>query len=201
MKIKKWEIALLISVSVLILSGFVINSEVEALSDKLIRIHVVANSDSEEDQALKLKVRDTVLELLAPVLESAESRSEAEQIIKESMAEITAAAENTIRENGFFYTAKGSLMTEHFPTVDYDTFSLPAGEYMSLRIIIGEGAGHNWWCVVFPSLCQTAISEAENDDMLTEQEAAFITGENSGYVIKFKIAEIIGKLKYLLFGD
>ena len=118
MKIKKWEIALLISVSVLILSGFVINSEVEALSDKLIRIHVVANSDSEEDQALKLKVRDTVLELLAPVLESAESRSEAEQIIKESLAEIAAAAETTLRENGFFYSAQDSLMTEHLPNLD-----------------------------------------------------------------------------------
>lgn len=199
MKLKRWEIAIFIAVSVLVISGFKINSDAENLSEKLIRLHVVANSDSETDQALKLKVRDTVLETIEPLLDEKFSRDEAENIINEHMEEILLNAERTISENGFSYTVQGKITEENFPTIDYDTFSLPAGNYKALRIIIGEGKGHNWWCVVFPSLCTSAMLEYDKESMLTDAETALITKENGGYVIKFKIAEIIGELKNYFF--
>ena len=197
MKLKKWEIALFISVCILMLSGFKVDRDVTALSDKLIRLHVVANSDSEEDQAVKLKVRDAVLEMLDPMLDGECGKDGAEDVISGHMDDIVAAAEKTLHENGYSYEVSAKLAAESFPTVDYDTFSLPAGEYTSLRIVIGEGEGHNWWCVVFPSLCTAAAVEYDDDTTLTDAETALITRENPHYIIKFKIAEIIGSLKQL----
>lgn len=200
MKFKKWEIALLMAVVILILSGFKINKDAENLSEKLIRIHVVANSDEEYDQELKLKVRDSVIEFIEPLLENTDSREAAEEVIKTNMSAILDKAKDTICKNNFSYDVSGILTQEYFPTVDYETFSLPAGEYNSLRIIIGEGNGHNWWCVIFPSLCTAAMVNSENENMLTDAEAALITEKNTEYIIKFKIAEIIGELKHSLLG-
>ena len=199
MKFKKWEIALIAALGITLFSGFKVNGDVENLSDKLIRIHVVANSDSDEDQQLKLKVRDAVLEEISPLLENAESRDDAEQIVIDNMENLVDAARSEVAENGFEYAVNAALTEECFPTVDYDTFSLPAGKYTSLRVVIGEGEGHNWWCVVFPALCTTAILAEDNEDMLSAMEVSLITQAEPQYVIKFKIAEFIGELKNKLF--
>lgn len=123
------------------------------------RLHVLANSDTEEDQALKLLVRDAVLERATEILEQSADRAEAEIRLRESLPELEAIAEETVRATGYDYAVTAELEDTAFPTKEYDGFSLPAGEYLALRILIGEGVGQNWWCVVFPPLCTAASAD------------------------------------------
>ena len=125
----------------------------EALNENLIRLHVVANSDSSEDQALKLKVRDAVVEKLQSAMESFPTMEEARAYLQAHLPELQEFVNQVIRELGFTDTAEVSLDRESFDTREYETFTLPAGYYEALRITIGDGEGKNWWCVVFPSLC------------------------------------------------
>lgn len=199
MKLKIWEVSLITAIAVTLLCGFLINDEQSELSDKLVRIHVVANSDSDEDQALKLDVRDAVLEALRPLLEGVSDKDTAEEIIAKNTGLIQAVAEAKITEQGYSYPVTANITVEGFPTREYDTFSLPAGYYTSLRVIIGEGSGHNWWCVVYPSICTTAALEEDATVVsLTEDEVSLIKTESAGYVVKFKIMELIGKLEQLI---
>jgi len=170
-----------------------IEEEQTELASKIIRLHVVANSDSESDQEYKLEVRDRVLTELSPVLAGVSSRDDAVRRIEFAMP--------TLRET--FPDCEIYIAEEQFPERQYDTFSLPAGEYTALRVVIGDGDGKNWWCVVFPALCLEA-AEAEEEDsvdafaLLTEDEIDFITGKDSGYVIKFKLLDIIERIKLAL---
>lgn len=199
MKFKIWEWALIAAIIVTFIGGLDINRSSKSLSDKLIRLHVVANSDTDADQSLKLRVRDAVLDKLRPALEGAQDRESARKIIGGRLAEIEGAAKGVISESGKGYGVKATLCNESFPTTEYDNFSLPAGEYLSLRVTIGEGAGHNWWCVVFPPICDAGVidSEAGAAVGLTDSEVGLITGKNDGYVIKFRIMELWGKLTEL----
>lgn len=124
-----------------------------ASHDELIRIHVIANSDSVQDQALKLKVRDAILAELAPRLAGAGSVTEAEAIIAEALPELEAIAGRVIDAQGFAYRARAELGSFAFPGKSYGDLYLPAGEYKALRIVIGEGQGANFWCLVYPSFC------------------------------------------------
>ena len=197
MKLKIWEVSLVIAVVVSLLTVTVVASGQEQLSDKLIRLHVVANSDSDYDQTVKLYVRDAVLEKTQQLTQSAENSEQAEKILTDNLGQIAAAASEKAEKYG--YSAVTTLETEYFPTRQYDTFSLPAGEYKALRVTIGEGKGHNWWCVVFPPLCVSAAGdEGLVSAGLTESEKNMITGKTSGYVIKFKITELFGQLKNAL---
>ena len=130
-----------------------------ALNENLIRLHVVANSDSDEDQALKLKVRDAVVQKLQETMEGFPTMEEAKAYLQEHLPELQEFVNQVIRELGFTDTAEVSLDQEAFDTRQYDTFALPAGYYEALRITIGEGRGKNWWCVVFPSLCVGTAEE------------------------------------------
>lgn len=121
--------------------------------DKLIRFHVLANSDSDEDQALKLKVRDEVIKYLQPMLKKSNSIEESEKIILSQKKNLEKISKNIIEENGYTYEVKVNLEYTNFPAKQYSNIVLPAGEYKALRIIIGEGQGRNWWCVMFPPLC------------------------------------------------
>ena len=154
----------------------------ENLAGKLIRLHVLANSDSQADQAVKLQVRDAVLEA-------------AEAQLTELLPELEAMASSALAENGFDYPVQAALTWEDYPTREYDTFTLPAGRYLSLRVRLGEGAGQNWWCVVFPPLCLSATTEDFTDSAqtagMTEEEVALITQESEGYVVRFKIIELV----------
>jgi len=196
MKIKKWEIALLAAIVITFLCGFTLNTNQKELADKLIRLHVIANSDSAEDQSLKLDVRDAVLKKLETALSGIEDRSAAVCVIEENIESVASAAKKEILRQGYGYCVTAEICYEMYPTRDYETFSLPAGEYMSLKLTIGEGSGQNWWCVVFPPICSAPSIEADSAVMnLTQDEVALITGENTGYVVKFKAMELFQKIK------
>ena len=195
------ELALLLGTAVFLLTGaWALNTQRD-LADRVVRLHVLANSDSEEDQALKLLVRDVVLERATALLEQTESRAEAEALLRESLPELETIAEETVRANGYSYAVTAELEDTSFPTKEYDGFSLPAGEYLALRILIGEGAGQNWWCVVFPPLCTAASADVPETALaagLTEDQVGLMTEEDSGYVLKFKAMEWWEQLKAAL---
>jgi stage II sporulation protein R len=196
MKIRKWEIALLAAILIAIFVGSVSSRQTE-LSENLIRLHVVANSDSEEDQALKLSVRDGILEELEEILKGCNDKVEAEALISRNIDALTQAASEAIFEKGEYFTVTASITEEVFPTVEYDTFTLPAGEYSSLRVVIGEGEGQNWWCVVFPPLCLSIAEDTLSyEEMgLSDETFSIISEESGGYVVKFKLLEWISQIK------
>lgn len=134
-------------------------SKGNAISDKLIRFHVIANSDSSEDQDLKLKVRDSILKEIGPKLEISNSKEESEDIIRSNFDIIKTSAEKEIINYGKNYEVTVVLGKSPFPTKMYSTIALPAGEYDALKVIIGEGEGKNWWCVMFPPLCFIDITK------------------------------------------
>ena len=196
MKLRKWEIALFIALVVAVFCGATLENESTDLSNKMIRLHVVANSDSEEDQSLKLKVRDSVLKEVDRITEGMTDRNSAEEAIKENLSSIVIAASNEIYSHGYTYGVTAQIKQEIFPTREYDTFSLPAGEYTSLRVVIGNGEGHNWWCVVFPPVCASAAIEMDSETLnLTDREVALITESSPEYIVKFKAIEILGSIK------
>ena len=186
----------------LFLTAAILDSQQTELSEKMIRLHVVANSDDAADQELKLQVRDAVLSDLDVILDSAASKDEAEKLIAENLTRINETAEAAAKENGSNIKIVSELRREPFPTRGYDTFSLPAGYYTSLKITIGSGEGHNWWCVVYPKVCSDSVVEKADFESLgmTEQEAGLITGSSGGYVFKFKLVELIEELKIAVFG-
>ncbi len=155
-------------------------------SDSLIRIHVLANSDSQADQALKLQVKDAVVTYLKPQLELSRSVTESRQIIQRSLPQIEQIAQQTLQQQHSDYQVTLQYGRFDFPIKHYGSFSLPAGNYEALRILIGEGQGHNWWCVLFPPMCFTD-NDASSSGKYTDQ-----TPEKK-VVIKFKSAELLKK--------
>lgn len=191
-KLKVWEIALLVGLAIFLISGALALQTQEQLSDKVVRLHVLANSDSEEDQALKLLVRDAILERAEDLLSKSGDREEAEGLLRGRLLEFEQVAAAVIAQAGYDYPVRVELEDTQFPTKEYDGFTLPAGEYLALRVLIGEAKGQNWWCVVFPPLCTTASVEVPASALeagLSEEEVRLITEENTGYVLKFKAVE------------
>ncbi len=164
-----------------------------AIYEDTVRLHILANSDSEEDQALKLKIRDDILREFSSSLSCTDSTEEAKTKINTLLPEIEAFARNRIREYGYGYDVKATLTREWYDTREYEDFTLPKGYYTSLRIIIGEGSGQNWWCVMFPPLClDMATESAPRDDGIkkySDSEITLISG--NGYRAKFKILELV----------
>ena len=193
----RWEWALLIAILISFAWGTWADRTQQQLSDKVLRLHVLANSDSEADQALKRKVRDSVLETASAILADCPDRETAEQRLSAALPEIEDAARARIAAEGGKQTVTAELRPTVFPTREYEDFTLPAGEYLALRVVLGEGEGHNWWCVVFPPLCAETTSSLSQTAMaagLTEEEVALIT-ESDGYQLKFKAVELWGRLK------
>ncbi len=193
-----WESALLIAFALTLTAGCWASAAGSALAGRVLRLHVIANSDTEEDQALKLTVRDAVLEQAAPWLEGAASQAEAEAALLPHLGELAQTAADTLTAQGCGDPVKVSMESAWFPTKVYDDFSLPAGQYRALRVVIGEGAGHNWWCVVFPPLCLGSVTEEAAETALegglSEDQVSLITGRDGGYVLKFKVVEWWGQL-------
>lgn len=166
----------------------------ESLADEVIRLHVIAASDSAEDQRIKLRVRDAVLARASDWLEGTEDRETAEAILRAHLSDLQDAAQETLLSEGVDHTVTAVLAPEEYPTRDYGTFALPGGQYMSLRVIIGDGQGRNWWCVVFPPLCSAAVTEDMIDDAraagLSDEDIALITRDSDEYVIQFKSIEL-----------
>ena len=192
-RLHPWELALLVSVCLTLLLGTWAGARQEMLADRLVRLHVIANSDSEKDQAEKLRVRDAVLAYLAPKLERAGSVSDAQRLLYRERENILRAAQTeTDRAVTVTFTR------EHYPTRDYGSFALPAGFYPSLRVIVGAGEGHNWWCVVFPPLCTAESLEPQAVETMTKDDARLITSDETDVVIKFRILEWYDAIKEAL---
>lgn len=176
----------------------------ERLNEELIRLHVVANSDSVGDQAVKLQVRDAVVESLQEAMADVADVEEAKAYLQENLPKIQAAANGALKAAGCSYEAVVTLCRETFDTREYDTFSLPAGVYEALRITLGNGEGHNWWCVVFPTLCLPATSEGFEDVAagagFPETLNNALTGED-GYEVRFYLLDALGKLENIFFRE
>ena len=196
------EFSLVIGLAVSLCAAAFASESQEALAGKLIRLHVIANSDSAEDQQLKLRVRDRVLELADAYTAHAENTAQARKIISENLHAIENAASEEIYASGYTYPVRAEITNMFFPTREYDTFSLPAGYYDSFRVIIGDGAGKNWWCVMFPPLCVSAAEEeidaACKSAGLSEEERKLIANGETVYRCKFKAIELAGRLKNFL---
>ncbi|GFI60885.1 hypothetical protein IMSAG049_00034 [Clostridiales bacterium] len=166
------------------------------ISDSVVRFHVLANSDEEFDQNLKLKVRDDILEHIGGGLKQCKSREDAEKYLEEHLEEIKKTAEKTIKAAGYCYSVKAELSYEHYPLRYYDNAVFPEGDYESLRVIIGRGEGHNWWCVMYPPLCLNggSVEYADTEllkEILTEDgyDVVVLSSEGNVPEIKFKIVE------------
>ncbi len=166
-----------------------------SLEDKTLRLHILANSDAREDQEQKLRLRDRILEEVHSITAHCRDMEEAERVLRTMLPQLEETAGAYLAAEGSSYGVSVALCRESFPTRQYDTFSLPAGEYHALRIVIGEGKGKNWWCVVFPTLCN-ATDPKELERMAEEggyedRELAFIQKEEPKYVLQFKVLEWI----------
>lgn len=203
-KLNCWELALLLGLLVTLCTGAWLGREQEELAGQVIRLHVIANSDSREDQALKLEVRDRILERAQELYPEHATLAKARAALEESLPELSRIGEQTVKEAGYDYPVTAQLTQCWFPTKEYEDFALPAGEYTALRIVIGEGEGQNWWCVAFPPLCLGAASqsveEAAQAGYFDADQTALITGASEGYVLKFKGMELLGELKQFLAG-
>lgn len=163
------------------------------LYDNIIRIRIIVNSDSDADQALKLQIRDAVLEDSKTVFSDVDGYESAVIRASENLDRFRDIAECVVRENGFDYDVALSVRDEYFDTRVYDDFTLPAGTYTSLVFTVGEGKGHNWWCVVYPEVCVGACS-GELTDSVSEASADFAYRADE-YVVKFKIVELFESVK------
>ena len=184
-----WEISLMLALCVTLCLGTWAQARQESISGSLVRLHVLAVSDDSNEQRIKLNVRDSVLSYISPKLEDAESPDEAKRIISSELDGIKSAAETAAEGR----PVKVTLTQEYYPTRDYGSFSLPAGRYESLRVILGEGEGHNWWCVVFPPLCLTAAESDSAVESLDGETQGIVT-EEDGYRCKFRIVELWGEV-------
>lgn len=195
---KKSVLILLSALLLLIalLSILPIHSE-SLIYDEVLRLHVIANSDSDADQELKLLVRDAILEETQKILKNAKSREEAEKIISENSALLENIALETVRKNQFDYPVTLELGREKYPTKNYESCAFPSGEYLSLRIKIGEASGENWWCVLFPPLCLSAATDKDafTSVGITDSQYQIITEtDNPKYKIRFKLLESFEQL-------
>ncbi|MDE6281012.1 MAG: stage II sporulation protein R [Oscillospiraceae bacterium] len=192
-KLRLWEAALLLAFGLTLTVGVWASASEGALADRVLRLHVIANSDSDSDQARKLLVRDAVLAEAAQILEGVSDRRDAEAALAPHLDELARAGEEALARTGRSDPVRVTLADQWFPTKEYDGFSLPAGQYRALKVTIGEGKGQNWWCVVFPPLCLASVSErsveSAAEGVLSEDQVALITGQDGGYVLKFRLIE------------
>lgn len=186
--LKGWEVALLCALCLTLCAAVWAQKQTERISDSLIRLHVLAVDDSAEEQALKLRVRDAVLEYLTPCLAGAADKEEAKEVLALSLPELQSAAAAAAEGRNVTVT----LTREKYPTRDYGPFSLPAGCYDSLRVILGEGKGHNWWCVVFPPICLELACTETLEGAVGEESFQILTGNNTA--LRFRLLELWGEL-------
>ena len=199
-RLHKWEGVFLAMLGVAILCCSWLSWQQSELAQRMVRLHVIANSDSQDDQTLKLQVRDAVLEQAAVYLEEVSDVESAVAVLTAHLEELSLVGQAVVEREGYSYPVAAQLGSTHFPTKYYDGFALPAGDYQALRVVIGAGEGENWWCVAFPTLCVSAASEWQTTAVsggLTEEDVALMAGEE-GYVLKFKCLELWDRLKTIL---
>ena len=196
---KRLEISVLLAfVFSVLLSMAALNTECAEIRSSVLRMHVLANSDSEEDQALKLQVRDRLLEISREIYSHAATREEAIRQTNTHLQLLQEEAQKVVVLRGYDYRVSVALENSYFTTRTYGDVTLPAGNYQALRVVIGEGEGHNWWCVMFPPLCISAASEdeAQLSEVLTPEQMELV--ETDGYEVRFKCVELYEEfMKYL----
>ena len=189
----RWEAALLMAFAIVLTIGMWASATQGALADEVLRLHVVANSDSDADQAVKLQVRDAILTAATPYLNGVQGQDEAQQALEPHLEELADAGAQVLTQAGMDYPITVSITDQWFPTREYTDFALPAGTYRSLQVILGEGQGHNWWCVVYPPLCLSSVSEesvaTSASGVLSEDQISLISGQDGEYVLRFKVLE------------
>ncbi|MDE6594525.1 MAG: stage II sporulation protein R [Oscillospiraceae bacterium] len=199
--VKNAELAILIGMAVTIFcAGFCgFEESYNDITETVFRLHILAHSDTEDDQQLKLKVRDAVLAETSYIFEGKASAEESAEAAENSLAEIKSVAERVIKENGYDYSVRCEVTDMDFDNRVYDTITMPAGHYKALRITIGEAKGKNWWCVMFPPLCLPAVTDidealAECDGVFTAEELDMLQNPEN-YECRFYILELIEKLR------
>ncbi len=194
---------------ILFIAFFIINAHSYAinvsngLSSNIFRLHILANSDSEEDQALKLKVRDAILQYMETLNTAKQDKQSVIELSKEHIEDFKMIAEKVIHENGYDYSVSAEIGNFYFPTKYYGNISLPAGDYDALKIEIGDAKGQNWWCSLFPPLCFVSVSagvvEEEGEtylkENLSEEEFEIVSETSPEIEFKFKIVELINQKK------
>ncbi len=173
----------------------------EEIYDKVVRLHVLANSDNEEDQAVKLAVRDAILDVTVPLLQDCKTKEEAILLLEENRSLLTETARGVLQKEGFDDAVKIEMGLENYPTRTYDSLCFPAGEYISMRVSLGKGEGQNWWCCLFPPLCLgvATVSDEDAEDAcisvgFTPTQYKIITeSDKPVYRARFKILEYFGK--------
>lgn len=193
--LRAWEVAILMALSFTLCVGLWAQRTQDAVSAQVLRLHVLAVDDTAEEQALKLRVRDAVLSYLEPTLEGVEDRDAAREIVAGRLQQIAEAA--AVAAEG--RSVQVSLGEESYPLRRYEGMVLPAGRYESLRVVLGEGKGHNWWCVVFPPICLTAADAGRVQSVMNGEDYAIISEDGCEY--RFRIVELWGELLRFLGGE
>lgn len=202
MKLKAIDISVFLTLVFCIIATVSFEQDCKGIREEVLRLHVIANSDNTADQELKLKVRDAVLKSGEAVFSGSEDIISAENKIASQKEIILRSAKETIADYGFDYDVKIELARAYFPTRVYDSVTLPAGYYKAVRVIIGEGKGKNWWCIMFPPLCLPAVTEKEDiiSEYLTEKEMKIVTSEPR-YEVRFWLVEKYYEMKNRFFTE
>lgn len=202
---KRIEIAAAMALLItLLISALYTRSSVEiqnSMSEKMVRLHVLANSDSEDDQRRKLLVKDVVFTRTEELLRQAKNREEAEILLESALPELKELAEITLCADGKAESVEVMLTDSRFSTRYYERFALPAGEYRALRVLIGEGEGQNWWCVIFPPLCSDGKESLESVARragLSKEELRLIQSGEQQYILRFRTLEIWNQIREFL---
>ena len=171
------------------------HADCRCISDDTFRLHIIANSDSEADRSLKLRVRDRVLEYTRDLFKNASDKSSAESAVRDNLQAIADIAKTEVMKNGFDYPVRAEITRMYFTTRYYENYTLPSGMYDALRITLGRAQGHNWWCVMYPSICLSAASEREKraKTAYSDSEYKIVTNEQPEY--KFRIVELFEQLQ------
>ena len=195
--LKKIEISVLVGLILTILVGGVTTfaADCNQIREDVLRLHILANSDSEEDQALKLKVRDRILTEMGSTFETPETLEEAKNSAADHLKQVKEIAQDEIARNGYDYTVNAEIVNMYFTTRQYDTFILPAGMYDAVRITIGKAEGKNWWCVLYPPLCLPAAQPQEALEKGFNEDEADLVTKSPKYEVRFAVVEWFEDLK------
>lgn len=196
MKIKLLELAAFLSLFICIVSCLAFEKDCEGIRSEVMRLHVIANSDSTADQELKLKVRDTILKKSKEIFSESSDLLSAQKSVEAGLETLKSEAKKAVKNEGFNYDVNVVMGPSYFPTRQYDDITLPAGCYNSVKVIIGEGEGKNWWCVLFPPMCLPAASknEVKLKDVLNEDELKLVKSAPK-YEVRFWIVEKLQEIK------
>lgn len=195
-KIRKIEISVAIGlVAAIIFSVVSFGADCNKVRNNVVRLHVLADSDCEADQNVKLLVRDALLESGAEIFSGSVDVDDASDALKKERVELIRVAEAVLRKNGFDYGVTITLEKEYYTTRTYEDYTLPAGEYLSLKVVLGKGKGQNWWCVMFPPLCLPAASSSADIDAVLGSDGAKLIKSKPKYEMRFKIVEAYETVK------